>query len=365
MSDPSRPFIPPHCPRTDCRFHTCGLGWRWVRYGCFTRRCPPRVIQRFRCRHCRITFSSQTFAATYYLKRPELLEPIGHRLLAGSGLRQITREARCAHSTAMSQAARLGRHALLALAAHRPPDPVGEPLVIDGFESFAHSQYQPLHLHLVVGAESHFVYGFTCSTLRRKGRMTARQRARRHQLEARHGRPDPHAVEHDMAVALRLAAPLPQALTVRSDEHPAYPRAFRHLPGYRIRHERTPSVAARTPGNPLFPVNLLDLLLRHNSANHKRETIAFSKRHQAVIERAALLFWWRNEGKPFSENHGGGTPAMRLGLRPGPRSVGMLLRERYFRTRVGLPAAWDPYYRRAVDTVGIAHPRRHALRRAF
>ena len=76
---------------------------------------------------------------------------------------------------------------------------------------------------------------------------------------------------------------------VRSDEHPAYPRALRRLAGYAIRHERTPSVAARTAGNPLFPVNLLDLLLRHNSAHHKRETIAFTKRHQAVIERAALL----------------------------------------------------------------------------
>ena len=364
MADPARPFRPPHCPRTDCRFHTCGLGWRWVRYGSFTRRCLPRVIPRFRCNHCRATFSSQTFSTTYYLKRPELLEPIAHRLLAGSGLRQITREARCAHSTVMGQAARLGRHALLALAACRPPDPVPEPLVIDGFESFAHSQYQPLHLHLVVGATSHFVYGFTCSPLRRKGRMTARQRIRRHQIEARHGRPDPKAIERDLAAALGLAAPTPQPLTVRSDEHPAYPRAFRRLPGHRIRHERTSSLEARTPGNPLFPVNLLDLLFRHNSANHKRETIAFSKRHQAVIERAALLLLWRNESKRFSENHGGGTPAMRLGLRTGPRSLGTLLRRRHFATRVPLPAPWEPYYRRAVDTVGIAHPRRHALRRA-
>jgi len=364
MDDSARPFIPPHCPRTDCRYHRSTLGWRWVRYGSYSRQCPPRRIPRFRCVHCRTTFSTQTFSTSYYLKRPELLEPLFHRLLAGSGLRQITREARCSHSTVVGLAARLGRHALLHLAAHRPGHPVAEPLVIDGFESFAFSQFHPLHLHLVVGAESHFAYAFTLSTLRRKGSMTLRQRVKRARIEARHGRPDPHAVELDMAQALRLAVPEPQVLTVRSDEHPAYPRALRRLEGYAIRHERTPSVEARTPGNPLFPVNLLDLLLRHNSANHKRETIAFSKRHQAVIERAALLLLWRNFGKRFSENHGGGTPAMRLRLSRHPLAARTLLARRWFPSRIELPEVWRGYYRRRVPTAGIARPREHRLKRA-
>jgi hypothetical protein len=91
----------------------------------------------------------------------------------------------------VGQAARLGRHAILFLASHRPKRRVDEPLVIDGFEGFAYSQYQPLYLNLVVGARSHFTYGFTQSTLRRKGRMTAPQRRRRAALEREHGRPDP------------------------------------------------------------------------------------------------------------------------------------------------------------------------------
>ena len=265
----------------------------------------------------------------------------------------------------MGLAARLGRHALLYLAAHRPPNPVREPLVIDGFESFAHSQYQPLHLNTVVGAESHFVYGFTQTLLRRKGRMTERQKAKRERMEATYGRPAPWALEHDMAAALRIAAPTPQPLTVRSDEHPAYPRAFRRLQGYTMRHERTPSVETRTPGNPLFPVNLIDLLLRHNSANHKRETIAFSKRHQAALDRAAPLVLWRNFTKPFSENHGGGTPAMRVGLARTPLSLKELLRERMFAKRVSLPTPWSDYYRRRLKTFGVPPMRPHTLARAF
>ena len=114
----------------------------------------------------------------------------------------------------------------------------------------------------------------------------------------------------------------------------------------------------------MFPVNLLDLLLRHNSANHKRETIAFSKRHQAVIERAAWLLAWRNWGKHFSERHRDGTPAMRLGLTKTRWSVRRLLKGRRFETRTELPASWRDYYRRLIDTPGIKNPRRHTLTRA-
>jgi len=355
--------MPPHCPRSHCRFHRSAEGWRWIRFGSYTRQCAPRVIPRFRCGHCRATFSSQTFSTTYYLKRPDLLEPLAHRLLACSAYRQIAREARCAPTTVMGLAARLGRHALLLLHELRPPGPLREPLVIDGFESYAFSHYHPLHLNLAVGAESHFTYAFTFAPLRRKGSMTPRQRRRREQLEATHGRPDPKALELSIAELIRLAAPA-QSLTVRSDEHPAYPRAFRRLGDYRLRHECTPSVLARTPGNPLFPVNLLDLLLRHNSANHKRETIAFSKRHQSVIERAAWLLVWRNWGKHFSERHRRGTPAMRRGVSPTPWSVRRLLTGRRFVTRVELSGCWREYYARRIDTPGITNPRRHALRLA-
>ena len=357
-------FKPPFCPRPWCRFHLSPSGWRWVRFGSFTRQCLPRCIPRFRCRHCGSTFSSQSFSTTYYLKRPELLEPVFHRLIACSGYRQIAREARCHPTTVMGQCARLGRHALLFLHQHRPPGPLAEPLVIDGFESFAYSQYHPLHLNLAVGARSHFVYSFSFAELRRKGRMTPAQRRRRASLEARYGRPDPRALELSIAQLVRLAAPDNSALTIRSDEHPAYPRAFRRVEGLAIRHEMTPSLDARTPRNPLFPVNLLDLLLRHNSANHKRESIAFSKRHQSVIDRAAPLMVWRNFVKRFSENHDGGTPAMRLGLRDRPLSVGEILKWRLFPQRVGLPQPWQEYYRRAVPTSPILNPRHHSLKLA-
>lgn len=358
-------FRPPFCPWPECAKHLRSSGFTWRPFGHYTRQCEPRIIPRFRCGHCRRTFSSQTFSTTYYLKRPELQLAIFHRLLACSGYRQIAREARCRASTVMGQAARLGRHALLALHHWRPRQELREPLVIDGFESFAFSQYHPLHLNLAVGAESHYTYAFTHTELRRKGTMRAAQRRRREWLEARFGRPEPKALVADVAELVRQAPPTSQALVIRSDEHPAYPPALRRVRDRSIRHECTPGRLSRTPGNPLFPVNLADSLLRHNSANHKRETIAFSKRHQSVVERAAVLLLWRNFTKPFSENHDGGTPAMRVGIRSRALEMAELVGRRLFPLRVGLPKLGWKYYRRLVPTARIVNPRRHELRHAF
>ena len=363
MSVGSAVFVPPHCPRSDCRFHDSAIGWRWIRHGSFVRQGSSGWIPRFRCGHCGHTFSSQTFSTSYWLKRPEVLAAVAFRLLACSGYRQIAREARCSPGTVLRHASRLGRHALLWLEAHRPPGPIKEPMVIDGFESFAFSQYHPLHLNLVVGGESHYVYAFTHSELRRKGRMTPLQKRRRAAMEAQFGRPDPRGIEHGMHAALKLAVRQAQLLTVRSDDHADYPRALRRLDST-VRHERTSSLAARTAGNPLFPVNRLDILLRHNSANHKRETIAFSKRHQSVVERGAWLVLWQNWSKRFSERHGGGTPAMRLGLVDRPIPLQEILRERLFPTRIKLPAPWSGYYRGEVPTRRIRNEQRLRLKLA-
>jgi hypothetical protein len=321
-------------------------------------------VQRYRCCHCHRHFSDQTFRTTYWLRRPELLLPVFHRLLGCSGFRQIAREFAVSPSTIAAHAARLGRHCLLFHQLHRPRGPLGEPLVLDGFLSFEYSQYHPTAFHLAVGAHSHFLYGFTDSELRRSGRMTRRQRARRAWLEARLGRPDPRSTEREVAALLAIVAAAPQTLELRSDDHRDYPRALARLPHLTVRHQVTSARRPRTVRNPLFPVNLLDLLIRHGSANHKRETIAFSKRRQSAAERLAVLLVWRNHIKWVSERRHRDTPAMRLGLDERPRAAGEVLRQRLFPARCHLPPRWARYYWREVPSREIPHPSRHHRRYA-
>jgi hypothetical protein len=83
-------------------------------------------------------------------------------------------------------------------------------------------------------------------------------------------------------------------------------------------------------------VNLADMLIRHSSANHKRETIAFSKRRQAALYRVAIWAVWRNYIKYTSENRSSAPPAVALGVIRKALKVDEILAIRLFPDRVGI-----------------------------
>ncbi len=355
---------PRFCPNSECRFHTDPRGWRFKKKGFFHRDTDPYRVQRYRCSPCGRSFSSQTFALTYWMRRPDLPRKLFLRLLSCSAYRQIARDLGVSPTTVLRQVERLGRHCLLFHERLRPKQSLAESLVVDGFETFEFSQYTPVHFHTAVGADSHYVYGFTDSELRRKGRMTAQQHQRRTQLELDFGRPDPRSIEREMAALVEIVVPFGSTIAIHSDDHPAYQRAFGRIRDRNIAHSTTRSTVSRTPQNPLFPVNLLDLLIRHSSANHKRETIAFSKRRQSAAERLFVLVVWRNYLKSFSEQKRDASPAQRLGILGRRLTVDEVLAMRLFPKRIGMPERWAQYYWRLIPTRRIPNGRRHALRYA-
>jgi len=310
-----------------------------------------------------VTFSRQTFSTDYWLKRRDVLRGLMMRVVGGMCARQIARDIGCSPETVNRQIARLGRHCLLFHTQMWGGAPPQGPIVIDGFESFEYSQYHPIHHHLAVEAQTGFWLYHTDSELRRKGRMTEYQRNRRAELEARYGRPDPQAIRKDMLELLEVSLQGADRAHVHSDDHRSYPPAIRAVQG-QIRHTVTSSKARRTSRNPLFPVNELDLLIRHSQSNHKRETIAFSKRRQGSAERLAILLVWKNYVKWWREKRPGQTAAMRKGLVDRRISVQEILSQRLFPTQIELPPRWAEYYARQVQTREIANNRRHELKYA-
>ena len=369
---PRRGFSPPHCPNRDCAAYVPHPGWTAPRDGFYRRPSDGRRFQRFRCRLCARRFSTRTFAPDYWLRRRDLLLPSARFATEGPGLRQAARLLHTTHDTVGRLLSRAGRHALLLHQRLLPPQIRREPIAFDGFETFEFSQFFPFHLNLAVGAHSWFLYHFTDSPLRRKGAMTAAQKRRRAELEDRLGRPDPKAVEQGIVELLRpLQARVPAGAVfpLRCDAHPAYPRACRRLrpPGTpALRPAITRSTERRTPANPLFAVNLTDLLLRHSQAAHRRETIAFCKRRQGALERLAVLTVWRNLIKWRREKAPGETAAMAAGVCAQPWSWEKVFADRQFPRRELLPGPWWEYYWRRVRTAALGDAQtEHRLRYAF
>ncbi len=379
-----RAFSPPHCPWPGCPSHGGSerARARFRRHGHYRRSTDRRVVPRFRCSACRRTFSAQTFAFSYYLKRPELAEGIAAALVAGSAHRQIARSLGCAPHTVTRMAARLGRHALLTNArALSELAAIEEPIVYDHFETFVYGQDFPLGLGTAVGHRSWFVYDLEPAPHGRRGRMSPRQKARQRRVRSRWGRPPRGAYGRSVARLLDRLLPLvpeDRQLALVSDDHPAYgPAVRRHRLGRQVRHRayRNPSrgpkgsprsPAARRRDEALFPVDLLHALLRHSNAHHRRETIAFSRRANALLERAHLTALWRNFVKRRSERRPAAeTPAMRLGLAREPWTWSRILTRRLFPWRERIPPGWDEVYRREIETPQVGRNLRHDLKYAF
>jgi hypothetical protein len=278
--------------------------------------------------------------------------------------RQIARELGVAPETVNRQLARLGRHCMLFHMQHWRQSPPGGPICIDGFESFEYSQYHPIHHHVAVEADTGFIAYHADSELRRKGRMTAWQKVRRQELEERFGRPSGSAIREDMGHVVAVVLEGAQRAVVRSDDHRAYPPGLLAL-SCEVVHEITSSRRARNAKNPLFPINELDMLTRHSQSNHRRETIAFSKRRQASAERFSVFMTWRNYVKRHREKGPAVTPAMKRGLMRRPLTVPELCAQRLFVDRIGLPARWQEYYDRTITTREIANNREHRLKYAY
>jgi len=361
MTPRKSPKAPPFCPNEKCPFH-CGdtTSWRWVRNGTFTSGRSRRSTQRYICLECGRSFSERTFRATYWLKRRDIFLKVARGLVSCSGFRQIAAGMAVSPQTVARHAARLGRQSLLFHEQMRSKKPVEEPLSLDSFVTFTHSQFSPTHFHFAMGRSSHFAYGFTESQVRRSGTMTRAQRACRAFLERTRGRPDPKAREKDVAALLEIVGNGATRIDLTTDEDQAYPRAIRRT-GLPIAQSTISSKAARTTTNPLFASNLHDLQVRHGSSNHKRETIGFSKRVASSIERMWLHLVWKNYVKSFSEKTRGLTPAQRAGFTDRKWSFRELFRRRRFPKRIGLPERWKAHFEGTTPTWGFGSGKRNPM----
>jgi len=279
--------------------------------------------------------------------------------------RQIAADLNVAPETINRHLGRISRHFMLLhwqlMESTEPP----KEIVIDGFESFELSQYYPFHHNIAVEKGTDFMIYFTDSPLRRKGRMTAVQRKRREELERKHGTPDKKSISKDVEELLRVTLRGQTRAIVYSDDHKSYLKPIRDL-DCEIIHRITPGKEHRNSGNELWEVNLCELVCRHCSANHKRETIAWSKRRQCSAERMVIFQFSRNYFKSRrSKDPKGPTPAMARGMLNSHLEIHDVFRERIFFNHVGLPDRWVEYYRKRVSTRALERERHHVLKYAF
>jgi len=310
-------FIPIRCPNTDCRAHRDPVPGFFVREGFYRPLCRSHPVPRFRCRVCQRGFSRQTFRADRRQKKPSINAACLDLMVSCVGMRQAARVLRVARRTVERRFAWLARHAAdfqaNRLAAARLPGP----FQLDELESFEANRYQPVTVPVLIERRSLFIVATAVGPLRRKGRLSPRQRLRRAEHEARHGRRPSESRQAVRRVlgSLRAAAAPAAPVVLESDEKPLYGRLGRDLLGKRFSWHTHSASARRDRRNPLFPINHTNARLRHFLARLRRRTWCVTKRREWLQAHLRIAALWSNFCRGIT-NRTGTTPAQVLGLTP-------------------------------------------------
>jgi transposase-like protein len=305
-------MTPPFCPNPDCSHHhdtpEAYAGY-WKESGSYET-LVVGTVNRFTCLACRKGFSERTFSIDYYTKRTLDLREIHRAVSQSESVSSIARHLSASVASVQNRIDRLAPGCCALHADLTGSICLSEHLVADGLESFDYSQYHPNQINILVGKQSQFLYALSHTTIRRKGRMSPAQKARREKHEKRWKAPRA-GIRKSFATMLRAIDPiwnrarLPE-LQLWTDEHHVYPRAIQDVAPLLLAlhdgsftHHTWPSTAPRHVLNPLFPVNYYDREVRKDLAALRRESTCFTRNVANGMGRFTCHMTYHNYQKPY------------------------------------------------------------------
>ena len=307
---PDKEAVPEYCLNESCIHHHPGPQntGNWYKHFGSHKTKAHGIVPRFRCKACKKTFSTQSFSIHYWTHRVMNMEQFESVLVGSSGQRQLGRSLKASGRLVKNRCQRLARNYLACYAEVAKHHTITEDCAFDGFESFVRSQYFPASFNILIGSESLALYGVSVNLMRRKGRMTAIQKANRTMIDE-HFKPKPSDTKKAcMIVFESLKGRIRESDTpweLWTDKHKAYPTALHQIDWTReaienesIVHNTISSKAARIRSNPLFPVNYMDREARKDMADHARETVRFPREINMAIQRMIAVLGAHTFGKP-------------------------------------------------------------------
>ena len=327
-------FTPPRCPFPACSAHS-RPSFRYQRRGFFTRKCDGRLVQRYRCLHCRRHFSTQSFRLDRRLKLPFLHLELFWLFVSKGTLRQSARITGHSRVTIEHRLRLLGDHcrAFQRLRLVRFHGRLTGNVLLDELETFEQNRLEkPLTVPVAVHRESLFVLDTAVAPL--PARPSARSRR-----EAKLGRaqrfPTPRrrsgsreAVQAVFGPEAELLRP-EAAASITTDRKPMYRAVRKEIFGRRLSHETVSSRAPRTTSNRLFPVNHCLAMLRDGLSRLVRQNWAHAKLAERLERHLWIWICFRNYVRWRTNKTPGLTAAMALDVERTPYTPADLLR-------------WDP-----------------------
>ncbi len=262
-----------------------------------------RLIQRFKCKECKSTFSTQTFETSYYMKIRISFESI-IKIISNSNSESNLSRLKNHSPNAISNAIyRYGKQAIAIQSLIRSQQEIKEDIVIDGIEDKIKSKYFPQDFNIAIGKESQYIYFYDNAHYRRKGKTTNIQKSKQKHYSKIYNYEKRSIYKSTKRILNELLNQNSNVdkITIYSDEKKEYKQAIKNIckNANKIRHETISSKIPRTKTNPLFSVNYIDINMRRDLANFRRKTTCLPKEINKTYDRLALYFLYNNLYKNY------------------------------------------------------------------
>ena len=329
-------FRPSFCPfkSPEC---SSSPSFQYQRRGYFTRACDGRSVQRFQCKGCRRTFSTQTFRLDHRLRRTRLDIPIFLQFTSKVTQRKAAKNLRCDRGMIAHRLKLWGEHCK-AFHEQRMRERTQAQnwagcFLLDELETFEHNRrLRPVTVPVLVHKPSYCVLHVAVGTLPPRKPLSKANQRKLEEIERLEGkrRSESQAKVGECFAALdRVTGPRP-TVRVSTDEKRSYATLLRRRFGTRLVHERTSSKAPRTYRNPLFTVNHTLAMLRDGLSRLVRRNWAASKQREKLEWHLWIWIAWRNYVRSITNKNRHQSAGMVAGLAPRMLEVSELLQWRIF-----------------------------------
>ena len=314
-------FEPARCPHSECASRSPGTPFLWRKKGTFVRECDRQRVQRFLCRVCSRTFSTQTFRVDYRLVKPTLHYALFDLFISKVTHRQSARLLGCDRKTVahrlklLSEQARNFQKRVLDTA--RAAGGLKGDFQLDELETFEHSRrLAPVTMPVLIEFHSYFVMYAETAPLPARGNLRPADRAKKAAREIVEGprrSGSREAVERTLRF-LEHYAHQRGHVAISSDRKTSYASLVRTVFGTRATHARHSSTAQRNYQNPMFPINLTLAMLRDGVSRLVRRNCGASKKRQHLERHVWIWIAYRNYVRWAKNELRTKSPAMLLGL---------------------------------------------------
>ena len=374
-------FMPKFCPRKECEGAT---SFQFHKKGEYWRKCDNRFVQRFLCKTCKGTFSTQTFRFDWRHKLPFVTLDLLRGFVAKTTQRHMARTFGIDRKTVARRLDQLGQHceafhrarlderygrdwhelwapwtrgadqagtepvdagAAAAAEAEAAPPELDQPagwwpwsLVFDELETFEqHHIHQPLTVPTLVVRGSLYVVDFEVGALASRRRKRAEEEGRPpRQSESRLACQRVFGRLGRLVQGRMVDGKLPP-IELSTDRKQGYRKwLLQCCPGV-VRHGRVSSKRRRDALNPLAGVNLTFAMMRDGLSRLVRRNWAYSKKAEKLRRHLWIWVAWRNYARQASNAERWHSPASLMGVERRRLALAELIQRKVFRPRAARP----------------------------